>query len=220
MKYELVLFDLDGTLVNTLEAITKTVNSAMVELGLEQYSLKESNNLIGNGVQGIVDKIFEIKKYSESEITKVKMKEIIRKYYMIYFNFNVRLYDNIDKLLDFLSENNIKMGIITNKDQDLAKKTVEENLKKWKFIEIIGSNDEKYPRKPNPYNVNKLSEKFKINKNKILFIGDMKIDIDTAKNSNVDIVYCNWGYGALKNEEGISENIKVNTVDEIIEILK
>ena len=59
MKYELVLFDLDGTLVNTLEAISKTVNSAMEELGLEKYSLKESNNLIGNGIKGIVDKIFD-----------------------------------------------------------------------------------------------------------------------------------------------------------------
>ena len=81
MKYDLVLFDLDGTLVDTLEAITKITNCAMEELGLKQYSLIEGRHLIGNGVPGIVEKVFEMEKYDENKISKEKMLEIIRKYY-------------------------------------------------------------------------------------------------------------------------------------------
>lgn len=209
MKYELILFDLDGTLVNTLLAITKTVNCALEELNLKTYSVEKAQNLIGHGVQGIVEKITKLENYN---INKDKLAEIIRKYYEIYFNYDVKLYDGIDKLLDYLEKNKIKKGIITNKDHNLAIETVEKNLKKWNFVEIIGADDEKYPRKPNPYNVNVISEKLNINKNKILYVGDMEIDVETAKNAGVDVVYCNWGFGENK-EDGI------NNVEELIEKL-
>lgn len=220
MKYELVLFDLDGTLVDTLKAISKTTNSAMEELGLKTYSIEMAQNLIGHGVEGIVEKIFKLEKYDENIINKEKMKEIIRKHYKIHFNHGVKLYNGIDKLLDFLEKNNIKKAIITNKDQKLALETVEKNLKKWEFFEIIGADDEKYPRKPNPYNVNLILDKLKMEKKKVLFVGDMLVDINTAQNAGIDIVYCNWGFGTKKNEEGISEDIKVSNVDQLIQKLK
>ncbi len=220
MKYDLVLFDLDGTLVDTLEAITKITNCAMEELGLKQYSLIEGRYLIGNGVPGIVEKVFEMEKYDENKISKQKMLEIIRKYYNIYFNYNVKLYDGIDKLLNFLKENNIKFGIVTNKDQDLANETVKENFLNWNFLEIIGTDDTKHPRKPDPYGVNYFSEKYNIEKNRILFVGDMMVDVKTAQNSKVDLCYCNWGFGASKDETGIDETVKVNTVEDIIRKIK
>ena len=220
MKYELILFDLDGTLIDTLEAISKVINMTMKEMNLKNYSLEESREYIGYGVKGIVDRIFYVEKYDDNKVNPKKMLEIIKKYYKVYFNYNVKLYDNIEILLDFINDNNIKMGIVTNKDNDLAVKTANENLSKWKFIEVVGANDDKHPRKPDPYGVNMISEKYNISKEKILFVGDMKVDVETAKNAKVDIVYCNWGFGAGKKEKDIDEKIKVSTVDELIEKIK
>ena len=80
MKYDLVLFDLDGTLVNTVEAISKSVNCAMEELGLKTYSVEYCYNLIGHGVAGIIDRVFELEKYNPEELNKEKAKEVVRKY--------------------------------------------------------------------------------------------------------------------------------------------
>ena len=207
MKYKLVLFDLDGTLTDTLEAIAKSVNSAFEELNLKTYTLTECSRLIGNGIAGIADKVFAMEKYDENTITPEVMKEILRKHYGKHYNYNVKLYGGIEKLLDFLEENNIKVGIVTNKDHGLALDTVEKNLSKWKFVDIIGASD-------------KISEETGIKKEEILYVGDMDVDVQTAKNSGVDIVYCKWGFGTLKGEENIPEDIKVDTVDEIIEKIK
>ena len=220
MIYELILFDLDGTLIDTLEAISKVINMTMKEMNLKNYSLEESREYIGYGVKGIVDRIFYVEKYDDNKVDYKKMLEIIKKYYKVYFNYNVKLYDNIEILLDFINDNNIKMGIVTNKDNDLAVKTANENLSKWKFIEVVGANDDKHPRKPAPYGVNMISEKYNISKEKILFVGDMKVDVETAKNAKVDIVYCTWGFGAGKKEKDIDEKIKVSTVEELIEKIK
>ena len=220
MKYDLVLFDLDGTLTDTLGAISKIINATMEEMGLKTYSKEESRKYIGYGVQGIVERIFEVEKYDKNKINSEKMLEIIRKYYKIYFNYNVKLYKDIDKLLNFLEKNEIKKGIVTNKDHDMAIKTVRENLSRWDFVEIIGADDEKYPRKLDPYGINLISGKYQIPKNKILFVGDMDVDIETAARAGVDIAYCKWGFGAAKNEKGIEEKIKVSSAWEIIEMIK
>ena len=220
MKYELVLFDLDGTLTDTLGAISKIINMAMEEMNLRTYSREESRKYIGYGVQGIVKRIFNAEKYDKNKINPERMLDIIRKHYKVYFNYDVKLYDGIERLLDFLQEDGIKRGIVTNKVHELAVKAVKENLSKWNFVEIIGADDEKYPKKPDPYGINLISNKYNISKDRVLFVGDMPIDIETAKNAEVDVIYCNWGFGADKNEEGIDEKIKVSNIDEIIEKIK
>ena len=138
----------------------------MKEMNLKNYSLEESREYIGYGVKGIVDRIFYVEKYDDNKVNPKKMLEIIKKHYKVYFNYNVKLYDNIEILLYFINDNNIKMGIVTNKDNDLAVKTANENLSKWKFIEVVGANDDKHPRKPDPYGVNMISEKYNISKEK------------------------------------------------------
>lgn len=216
MKYKLVLFDLDGTLVNTLEAISKIINMTLKEIELPINSLEENQKLIGHGIQGIVEKIFE---KNNMTLKKEEVFQKLKKYYEKHFNYNVKIYNEVDKLLDFLVEKNIKFGIVTNKEHDLAIKTVEKNLFKWNFIEIIGADDSKYPKKPNPYIINKIIKENKINKNEVLFVGDMLVDVETAKNADIDIAYCNWGFGSSKNEK-VDEKIKINNVEELINRIK
>ena len=218
MKYDLVIFDLDGTLMDTSKSITKTVNSAMEELGKKQYSIGECVKFVGGGVSGLAQNILGKEKYED--ITNEEMEKVIRKYYDIYFDYGVEPYEGIPELLDFLTKNNIKKGIVANKDHETALSAVEKKLSKWRFDGIFGSNEKEYPNKPNPYNVDRMAQDLNVSKDKILFIGDMLVDVNTAKNAGVDIVYCKWGFGEVKGETGISEDVKVSDVQEIIKKIK
>ena len=218
MKYDLVIFDLDGTLMDTSKSITKTVNSAMEELGKKQYSIDECVKFVGGGVSGLARNILGKEKYTD--VTNEEMEKVIRKYYDIYFDYGVEPYEGIPELLDFLEQNGVKKGIVTNKDHETALSAVDKKLSKWKFDGIFGSNEKEYPNKPNPYNVYKMAKNLNISKEKILFVGDMLVDVNTAKNAGIDIVYCKWGFGEVKGETGISEDVKVSDVQEIIKKIK
>ena len=218
MKYDLVIFDLDGTLMDTSKSITKTVNSAMEELGKKQYSIDECVKFVGGGVSGLARNILGKEKYTD--VTNEEMEKVIRKYYDIYFDYGVEPYEGIPELLDFLEQNGVKKGIVTNKDHETALFAVDKKLSKWKFDGIFGSNEKEYPNKPNPYNVDKMAQNLNISKEKILFVGDMLVDVNTAKNAGIDIVYCKWGFGEVKGEDGIDEDVKVSSIQEIIERIK
>ena len=218
MKYDLVIFDLDGTLMDTSKSITKTVNSAMEELGKKQYSIDECVKFVGGGVSGLARNILGKEKYTD--VTNEEMEKVIRKYYDIYFDYGVEPYEGIPELLDFLEQNGVKKGIVTNKDHETALSAVDKKLSKWKFDGIFGSNEKEYPNKPNPYNVDKIAQNLNISKEKILFVGDMLVDVNTAKNAGIDIVYCKWGFGEVKGEDWIDEDVKVSSVQEIIERIK
>ena len=218
MKYDLVIFDLDGTLMDTSKSITKTVNSAMEELGKKQYSIGECVKFVGGGVSGLARNILGKEKYED--VTNEEMEKVIRKYYNVYFDYGVEPYEGIPELLDFLEKNGVKKGIVTNKDHETALSAVDKKLSKWKFDGIFGSNEKKYPNKPNPYNVDRMAQNLNIPKERILFIGDMLVDVNTAKNAGIDIVYCKWGFGEVKGEDGIDEDVKVSSVQEIIEKIK
>ena len=218
MKYDLVIFDLDGTLMDTSKSITKTVNSAMEELGKKQYSANECVKFVGGGVSGLARNILGKEKYED--VTNEEMEKVIRKYYDIYFDYGVEPYEGISELLDFLEQNGVKKGIVTNKDHETALSAVDKKLSKWKFDGIFGSNEKEYPNKPNPYNVDKMAQNLNISKEKILFVGDMLVDVNTAKNAGIDIVYCKWGFGEVKGEIGIDEDVKVSDVQEIMKRIK
>ena len=218
MKYDLVIFDLDGTLMDTSKSITKTVNSAMEELGKKQYSANECVKFVGGGVSGLARNILGKEKYDD--VTNEEMEKVIRKYYDIYFDYGVEPYEGIPELLDFLEQNGVKKGIVTNKDHETALSAVDKKLFKWKFDGIFGSNEKEYPNKPNPYNVDKMAQNLNISKEKILFVGDMLADVNTAKNAGIDIVYCKWGFGEVKGEIGIDEDVKVSDVQEIMKRIK
>ena len=218
MKYDLVIFDLDGTLMDTSKSITKTVNSAMEELGKKQYSIDECVKFVGGGVSGLARNILGKEKYED--VTNEEMEKVIRKYYDIYFDYGVEPYEGIPELLDFLDQNGVKKGIVTNKDHETALSAVDKKLSKWKFDGIFGSNEKEYPNKPNPYNVDKMAQNLNISKEKILFVGDMLVDVNTAKNAGIDIVYCKWGFGEVKGEIGIDEDVKVSDVQEIMKRIK
>ncbi|WP_197034435.1 HAD family hydrolase [Streptobacillus canis] len=216
MKKKLVIFDLDGTLLNSIYAIANATNKALEYFGFKTYPAVEYNNFVGNGLRKLVEIIIEKEGYDKSvdEIMEVLLEVYNREY-----DYNLKPYEGIEKLLDHLTINEIPFAVVTNKDQDLAVKScMIPELKPYNFYKIIGVDPMKLEeRKPSNVNVLRLRDELRLNNEDILFVGDMIVDKETAENSNVDFIYCNWGFGQVKGEEGIVESTRVNTVDEIIE---
>lgn len=212
---KLVIFDLDGTLLNSIYAISNSVNKTLEFFKLKTYSEEEYYSFVGNGLLELIRKIIKKEKYNIDEnLLYKKLIEIYNK----EFDYNLDIYNGIDKLLDYFISKNVKIAIITNKDEVLAKKSVNSTiLKKYNFVEIIGLNENLEEKKPNPININRLKEKFNLKNENILFVGDMLVDYNSAKNANVDFVYCNWGFGKLINEIGIDDKYKVDNINQIIE---
>lgn len=218
MKYTMMVFDLDGTLIDSLSSIAYGINKGLEHLGLNTYTDEEYVSLIGNGIPAIADKVLE--KESDFNNKELLLNTIRESYTNNYMNL-LNIYPDIPMLLDSLVEKGIMIAILTNKEQNIADNMSNTLLSKWKFIEIIGSplNDE-YPRKPSPYGIEYLSKKYKVDKENILFIGDMIVDINTAKNAGIDMIYCNWGIGKLKNEIIPLDTITVDKAEEILWKLK
>ena len=126
------------------------------------------------------------------------------------------MYDGIDELLDKLTKKGIKLAINTNKDQRFADETVKRVLKKWKFTNVIGAVDGK-PRKPKPNGIEYILEEQGISKSEAVYIGDMKVDIETAKNADVYGIFCEWGFGEVETLE-LEPSLIVKKPKEILEI--
>ena len=213
MGFKIAIFDLDGTLVDSLEAISKLSNLAFEELGMETYSLDMAKTLIGHGVVGIADKV--LPRNCDLE-RRDKVIEAIRRHYEKYWDYNLKLYDGIDELLDKLTKKGIKLAINTNKDQRFADETVKRVLKKWKFTNVIGAVDGK-PRKPKPNGIEYILEEQGISKSEAVYISDMKVDIETAKNADVYGIFCEWGFGEVETLE-LEPSLIVKKPKEILEI--
>lgn len=208
---KMVGFDLDGTLVNSLKSIALGVNLALKNMGYKEYPTKKYEQFIGNGIKGVVDKIFLIEKYDESK--KEELLNNIKEYLQKHATYELEIYKDIDKLLKYLNENNIYAVILTNKEENIAKDVAKNFLSEFKFEKVYGSNI--IPLKPNSDIVDKLCKEYKIEKSEFLFVGDMQVDEDFAKKSNVDFVYCNWGFGGAKNV-----SYSVDSPTQIIELIK
>lgn len=215
MSFKMAIFDLDGTLVDSLEAIAKLANLAFEEMGLDTYSLEMCRTLIGHGVAGIADKA--LPEGSTPEL-KEKLVETIRKYYEKYWDYNLHLYDGISELLDNLTEKGILLAINTNKDQRFADETVDKTLKKWKFTNITGAVDGK-PRKPEPDGIEAILREHGIKKEEAFYVGDMRVDVETAKNAGVYSIFCEWGFGDSSTLD-LKPDFTVEKPEEILKIIQ
>lgn len=212
MNADVVLFDLDGTLVNTIPAIAYAFNEVLKEFSYKVYEVFEYQNFVGGGFYVVFDRIAKLQNIKEDKEFFVSK---VRKVYEENMLKDIKLYNGIDRLLDILTENKVKIGIITNKDHNMAIEHTKTILSKWNFEFILGASEKNlYPTKPDPYGVNLVILKG-YKKEKIVFVGDMSVDYMTAQNAGVRYIHCTWGY----DKKNRYEEHEVFDVDAIIKRL-
>lgn len=188
---KLCVFDLDGTLINSLYDIAKSMNYALKKNKLEQYEIEAYNMFVGNGIDNLAQMV--VNKATLDEDTKNSVMEYFKKHYISHCYDNTYVYDGCYKLLTHLELRNIKIAVLSNKPNKFVRKMVKHYFPNYNFLDIRGDLED-YPNKPNPASLMDLTYKNNIRKNECIYIGDSDIDVLTAKNADMHFCGCEWGF--------------------------
>ena len=216
MKPKALIFDLDGTLINSLVDITNCANKAIKDLGFETHSYEDFKKFVGEGAWNLL----------KNALPEGTSKEIIdeafakyQKYYEKEKFDNTYVYDGIFELLQFCKSQEIKMAVFSNKPHIFTIACIEQFFSDDLFLMTIGQS-EQTPKKPNPQGALDISKFLKMEPNQIWFIGDTKTDILTAKAANMKSVGCLWGFRGENELKEFGADFIISHPSELVEILK
>ncbi len=210
-KYKLVIFDLDGTILDTIPDIHDALNYSLQINGLRKITLEEAKSFIGNGMHTLVKRAvsylgFEIER--NPELFDNVLKEYATRYAA---NCDVKTapIKGIEEVLAFLRKEGVKLAVLTNKPHTDAVKVIDKYFPDI-FDYVLGAMpDGKI--KPDPTSTLKIIDIFGVQKEEVLFVGDSDVDIMTAKNSGVDVVGCSYGYRSFKQLQKAGAGYIINT---------
>lgn len=188
----LVIFDLDGTLLNTIEDLGTACNHALEMCGFPQRDMKEYNTLVGRGIYNLFRDVLPPSSRSEEMI--MKMKGYFIPFYDLHKCDKTRPYDGIYEMLDSLASAGIKMAVASNKYQDGTEKLVRKYFGKYRFEKILGQRDG-LPIKPDPMIVQEAMEAAGVtDKDEVVYCGDSDVDMQTGLNAGVTTIGVLWGF--------------------------
>lgn len=212
-KYKGIIFDLDGTLLDTIHDLSDSVNHVLRSYGYQTHTEEEYKLKIGNGFKNLIEVSFP--KGTKEEELNDGLKRFLEIYDKKYMDKTVP-YEGITDLLNTLASKNILMGINSNKRSDYTDKLIKMSFKNISFVKILGQRDD-IPKKPNPAGANEIAKAMNLKSNEILYIGDSKTDMLTGINANMDTVGVLWGF---RNEKELRKNQATYIVRSPVEILK
>lgn len=211
MKYQLAIFDLDGTLLNTLEDLADSTNYIMRKFGYPERTLKEVRCFVGNGIRKLLERSAPVGTPAE-EIDR--MFEQFKEYYGAHCADKTKPYDGIMELLSDLKEQNIKLAVVSNK-ADYAVKALCEQYFCGYFDEAVGERTG-IARKPAPDTVNEVLKNLQIEKSQAVYIGDSEVDVQTAQNAEMDCIAVDWGFRDREVLEEAGAETIVSTPAEVL----
>ena len=216
-RYKSIIFDLDGTLLDTLVDIQSACNLALKDMGInKEYNYEECKTFIGNGALIFAQRATKDLAFTKEEFDKYY--DIYLKYYESEQGKNTYPYDGIIELLNYLKANNINAFVVTNKPNNLAYKIIDKTIGVNLFKEICGKK-EGYAPKPDPTLINEIVDKYNLNKDEILYVGDSSVDLLTAKNANIDSLIVTYGYGDYSLSFINDATYVVKKASEIVDII-
>ena len=207
-----IIFDLDGTILDTLLDLTNAVNYGLKSFNLPEKDIDFVRLAIGNGTKVLIKRCTPCD-ISEEERSKVF--DVFKDYYFKHFTDYTKPYPGIYEMLIKLKEiDNLKLVVLSNKDDDLTKQLINKEFPRV-FDIIQGSYIDK-PRKPNPYLINKIINEHNIDIKDCLYIGDTNVDKETATNADLNYRLVNYGYRNKEELEKMCPNdTSISTVEEL-----
>lgn len=192
-----IIFDLDGTLLDSVADIANANNKVLEKHGLPTHSVNDYLGFIGNGARRLVQLALPPELAEKEKAVDAFLEE-----YKVSYKENIvdesKLFEGIPELLDWLHEEKIPIAINTNKPHDQTLLIASKLLKAFHFDIILGQMDE-YPKKPAPAGALHIASKLELDPAEVLFVGDSAVDVKTAQNAGMQLLGVSWGY-AKENE--------------------
>jgi phosphoglycolate phosphatase len=192
MTYKAVIFDLDGTLVNSLEDLADATNYALKFFGQPVHKTEAIKQMVGEGTNTLISKALAGDKQELIGQVLAKMRE---KYGEICLNKS-RPYKGLLEVVTELAKRQIKLAVLTNKDEKMSQKIVRHFFDG--YFQIVKGTTQAVPVKPEPAAALQILEKLDVRPQEAIFVGDSNIDIQTAKAANIKAVSVSWGFRSRK----------------------
>lgn len=184
-----VIFDLDGTLLDTIEDLAICSNQVLEHFARPTLPTNTYKKLVGEGARALLEKI--LPDFNDTQINEAR--ELFEHYYALGYDKNTRAYDGISKVLSFLQKRKIKMAILSNKPNNFTKKCAYKYLSAWNFDAVYGIR-EQIERKPDPAGALAIAQELHVEPSECYFVGDTKTDMQTATNAHMYPVGVLWGF--------------------------
>lgn len=211
--FKLAIFDLDGTLVNSIEDLANAANKALKECGFPTHSLEKYYYFVGNGVKNLIERA--LPENSKSEENFVKVQTLFAENYAKDYITKTYIYDGILELLQEFKKLEIKLAVASNKPDDFTKKIINEIFPNGLF-DLVRGNTKGVPHKPHPQIVENIMSQISIDKKDCIFIGDTNIDIQTGKNAGLKTCGCLWGFREIEELQNAGADFIVSHPLEIL----
>ena len=187
---KLAIFDLDGTVCDTIEDLAEATNYALGSLGHPTHETEKYKYFVGNGIPKLIYRALPEKNRTEPEISEAK--KLMLDYYAVHFADNSAPYSGIMEMLSTLKEKGIHIAICTNKAHNMAV-TIAEKIFGGIFEDVIGQQEGR-PLKPDSFSPMEIINKFGVKPEETVFIGDSGVDMQTAVNTGTDSIGVTWGF--------------------------
>jgi len=213
--FKLVIFDLDGTLLNTIDDLGIACNHALLSFGYPTHTLEEYKHLVGNGIDRLI-----FRALPETERTEQIVKQL-RTVFVNYYDSHccdlTKPYAGMVMLVKSLIAQGVKVAVASNKYQSAAQKIVEYYFPCNQLI--IKGQQESVPVKPNPMVIDNIVSECRVAKSDVVLIGDSDVDIQTARNANIKSIGVAWGFRGRAELENAGADEVVDNVEQLNQLL-
>ncbi|MBR2798506.1 MAG: HAD family hydrolase [Clostridia bacterium] len=199
MKYDLVIFDLDGTLLDTLDDLTQAVNYALDAQGFPRRSREEVRRLIGNGIASTMRRA--VPEGAGDEAYERALADF-KSYYLSHVNVYTRPFDGIPALLDAMADAGILAALNSNKVDSATQALCEAHLK-GRLACVLGEQPQ-IPKKPAPDGALQIMRRLGASPERTLYVGDGETDVQTAFNAGIECAWVSWGYRRREELGGLA----------------
>lgn len=213
----LAIFDLDGTLVNSIPDLGNACNYALEQMGFPTHSLAIYRSMVGNGTSKLIERALP------EDSRRPQVIEAMRKIYMEYYDNHLwdasEVYPGIREVLEMLSRRNMRLAVASNKYQSATSRIIEHFFPEIPWAVVMGSRD-RVPLKPDPSVVFNILLECPTPKSEVIYIGDSGIDMETAYRACVDSIGVTWGFRTRSELINAHADNIVKEPVEILEIIK
>jgi phosphoglycolate phosphatase len=189
---KLIIFDLDGTLADTIFDIRDGLNGMLTEYGFHLVNKEQTLSFINNGALELVRRSLPVKHQGDDEYVK-EAKRVYERYYSKCYNNMTAEYEGCSNALKTLANSGVHLAVLSNKQDEFVKKIVEKLFSDIPFEFVLGQSD-KFPTKPDPTSIHYIMNELGVSGNETVLVGDSNVDMLTAKNAGVIPLGVSWGY--------------------------